>query len=444
MYTSCTSKKQLRSNTSNIPISNILNPRPAYVREQTHSVTKHHLDSTERELLRPLKKSKIVGSALLSSNNTNVGPKKQVRKSKTMGVVKADYSQIKSKVDHRRQSIQPNDSGIALDHSIIDSEMKEPIMKRHGNGSEIQVDENSVPLIRTFRKSVIKPQSTVQVLKPQKSSKPLQPINNKLKSKLTVLPPTSVKLPLPITPRSKKRHELDNISFTSVKNPFSISKPKKYLPYFDPLLVEEYEQEIYEYWRNLEMEYCVDHNYMSRQPELEWEMRQIMISWLVQIHSQFKMNAETLHLAIHLIDRTMSNKTISVSKLQLVGVSALLIAAKFEEILAPSVQDLSYFTDYTYSGEEIIRAERHLLGIVRYQIGYPSPLQFLRRMIKGNSDFRLWNLSSYFIEVLYLGNQFLIYPASQLAASSLFLSIKVLYDGEWVSMINIRLRNLFS
>jgi G2/mitotic-specific cyclin 1/2 len=252
----------------------------------------------------------------------------------------------------------------------------------------------------------------------------------------TVLKPVEnrVQKHVPSTPKSKKS-ETFNISFTSIKNPFSVPK-KKSLVYFDPLLVEEYEQEIYEYWRELEVDLRVDPLYMSKQAELDWDMRKVMISWLVEIHSQFKMTPETLHLTIHLIDKTMSNKTISVGKLQLVGVTALLIAAKFEEILAPSVQDLSYFTDYCYSGEEIVRAERHLLGIVRYQIGCPSPLQFLKRMIKGNTDVRLWNLSSYFIEVLLLDHENLKYLSSHLAASALFLSIKVLYDGDWVLLVN--------
>ena len=46
-----------------------------------------------------------------------------------------------------------------------------------------------------------------------------------------------------------KIQEAFNLSFTSIKNPF-LTKPRS-LPYFDPLLVEEYDQEIYEHWRML-------------------------------------------------------------------------------------------------------------------------------------------------------------------------------------------------
>lgn len=84
---------------------------------------------------------------------------------------------------------------------------------------------------------------------------------------------------------------------------------------------------------------------MLRQTELDWTMRKTLVSWIIQVHSQFKLLPETLFLTVNLIDRTLSCKLISLSKLQLVGVTALLIASKYEEILSPSVQDLVYMTD---------------------------------------------------------------------------------------------------
>lgn len=85
--------------------------------------------------------------------------------------------------------------------------------------------------------------------------------------------------------------------------------------------------------------------YIQRQNELDWGMRSTLVSWLLQVHSQFKLLPETLYLTVNLIDRTLSLKLISLSKLQLVGITALLIASKYEEILSPSVQDLVYMTD---------------------------------------------------------------------------------------------------
>jgi hypothetical protein len=107
---------------------------------------------------------------------------------------------------------------------------------------------------------------------------------------------------------------------------------------------------------------------MVFQKELDWGMRRTLIEWIVQVHSQFRLLPETLHLTINLIDRTLSTKFVSVNKLQLVGVTSFLIACKYEEIMAPSVDDLVYITDREYQGTEIIRAERHMLGILGYQV----------------------------------------------------------------------------
>jgi G2/mitotic-specific cyclin 3/4 len=107
---------------------------------------------------------------------------------------------------------------------------------------------------------------------------------------------------------------------------------------------------------------------MKFQTELDWGMRRTMMEWIIQVHAQFRLLPETLHLTINLIDRTLSTKFVSVNKLQLVGVASFLIACKYEEIMAPSVDDLVYITDKEYQSSEIIRAERHMLGILGYQV----------------------------------------------------------------------------
>ncbi|KAJ3372005.1 G2/mitotic-specific cyclin [Kappamyces sp. JEL0680] len=200
----------------------------------------------------------------------------------------------------------------------------------------------------------------------------------------------------------------------------------------DPIQALEYEHDIYVYWREIEISTLPDPHYMFKQPELDWGMRSTLVAWIIQVHAQFKLLPETLYLAINLIDRTLSLKSISLSKLQLVGVTALLIASKYEEILCPSVHDLVYMTDNGYSDEEIRRAERHMLSIVEYQIGYPNPLNYLRRVARNAPDVRVEALAHYFLEVMLLGQEFLQYPSSHLAAAAYFLSIKAIHNADWV------------
>jgi G2/mitotic-specific cyclin 2 len=182
-------------------------------------------------------------------------------------------------------------------------------------------------------------------------------------------------------------------------------------------------------------------NYMSQmQPELDWGMRTKLVSWIMQVHIQFKLLPETLYLAVNIIDRFLSLRCVSVSKLQLVGVAALMIASKYEEIMAPCIGDLAYITDNAYDKSEIIAAEKFILQTLSFQIGYPNPLNFLRNISKVDGHDRTTRtLAKYFCQVSLLEPGFLAYPSSAIAASSMFLAIKVVRNGEWVLDTNIEL-----
>ena len=71
--------------------------------------------------------------------------------------------------------------------------------------------------------------------------------------------------------------------------------------------------------------------------------------------------------------------SISKNKLQLVGVTAMLIASKYEEMYAPEVRDFVYITDNTYSTMDIKAMEREMLKTLDYSFGNPLCLHFLRR-----------------------------------------------------------------
>lgn len=64
---------------------------------------------------------------------------------------------------------------------------------------------------------------------------------------------------------------------------------------------------------------------------------------------------------MNLIDRFLSTTSVNRNKLQLVGVTAMLIASKYEEIYPPIVSDFVYITDNAYTKEEILAMEEHML-----------------------------------------------------------------------------------
>ena len=85
-------------------------------------------------------------------------------------------------------------------------------------------------------------------------------------------------------------------------------------------------------------------DYMEGQTEINWQMRQTLVDWLLQVHLRYHLLPETLWIAVNIVDRFLTKRVVSLMKLQLVGVAAMFIAAKYEEILAPSVDDVVSMT----------------------------------------------------------------------------------------------------
>lgn len=133
--------------------------------------------------------------------------------------------------------------------------------------------------------------------------------------------------PWPAPPSPRTRAELQRIKDNFVDD--------SNIPDFDTTLVAEYSEEIFEYMSKLETECMPGERYMEGQTEITWEMRQTLVDWLLQLHLRYGLLPETLWIAINIVDRFLTKRVVSLVKLQLVGVTAMFIAAKYEEILAP-------------------------------------------------------------------------------------------------------------
>lgn len=83
-------------------------------------------------------------------------------------------------------------------------------------------------------------------------------------------------------------------------------------------------------------------DYMDSQSEVTPNMRAILTDWVVEIHSKFELMPETLYLTMYIVDRYLSLQPVLRRELQLVGIAAMLIACKYEEIWAPEVRKKLY------------------------------------------------------------------------------------------------------
>ena len=200
----------------------------------------------------------------------------------------------------------------------------------------------------------------------------------------------------------------------------------------DPLMVAEYVNDIFEYMKELEIINMPNGDYMLTQSEINWDVRAILVDWLVDVHAKFRLLPETLYLAVNIIDRFLSRRTISLSKLQLVGVTAMFIASKYEEVMCPSIQNFYYLADGGYTDVEILRAERYVLKVLDFSMSYANPMNFLRRISKAdNYDIQTRTVAKYFMEISLLDYRLMEHPPSLVAAASVWLAREVLERGEW-------------
>nr|XP_036583053.1 g2 mitotic-specific cyclin cdc13 [Colletotrichum truncatum]KAF6791949.1 g2 mitotic-specific cyclin cdc13 [Colletotrichum truncatum] len=201
---------------------------------------------------------------------------------------------------------------------------------------------------------------------------------------------------------------------------------------WDVCMVAEYGDEIFEYMRELEMKMLPDPHYMDHQAEIQWSMRSVLMDWLVQVHHRFSLLPETLFLTVNYIDRFLSYKVVSIGKLQLVGATALLVASKYEEINCPSLQEIVFMVDNGYKVDEILKAERFMLSMLSFELGFPGPMSFLRRVSKADDyDLETRTLAKYFLEVTIMDERFVASPPSFLAAAAHCLSRLILKKGDW-------------
>uniref|UniRef100_A0A1B0C8Z6 Putative cyclin b n=1 Tax=Lutzomyia longipalpis TaxID=7200 RepID=A0A1B0C8Z6_LUTLO len=102
----------------------------------------------------------------------------------------------------------------------------------------------------------------------------------------------------------------------------------------------EYVKDIFNYFVELEKKFPIEKEYMAKHEDLTPRMRSILVDWINKVHYQFRFVPETYYICVGLIDRYLQQrKKLSRKLLQLVGITALLLASKYEEMRPPSIHD---------------------------------------------------------------------------------------------------------
>eukprot|EP00439_Symbiodinium_sp_Y106_P083816 s514_g24.t1 len=188
----------------------------------------------------------------------------------------------------------------------------------------------------------------------------------------------------------------------------------------------EYVPEIMERLFEEEAAFLPRPSYMETQQDINGKMRAILVDWLVEVHMKYRLRAETLFLAVNLIDRHMTALPVlrrPFERLQLVGVTAMFVAAKFEEIDPPRATDFVYITDNTYSKDDLLQMECTMLSALDFRVVVPTPAHFFDQFVKVNSENSLQTETvKYILELALIDLRMIRYPPSHLLAAAILLS----------------------
>jgi cyclin B len=163
---------------------------------------------------------------------------------------------------------------------------------------------------------------------------------------------------------------------------------------------------------------------MNSQNDINAKMRAILVDWLVEVHMKFRLVPETLYLCVNIIDRYCKLVQVKRSSLQLVGVTALLIACKYEEIYPPEVRDCVYITDRAYQSSEVLDMEQDIVHKLGFRITVPTAFPFLQRFFTiVNATDLVKHAASYYTERTLQEHDMLKWRPSVICASALVLAL---------------------
>jgi cyclin B len=132
--------------------------------------------------------------------------------------------------------------------------------------------------------------------------------------------------------------------------------------------VHPYIEEIQVHNRSQEHEAYIPDDFMSWHSDINASMREILIGWLLEVQPQLCLNHHSLYLGILIIDKYCHNRYISKTKYQLLGISSLFIAAKFEEVKTPRLKRYVTVCGGQYSFDQILGMESEILLALNFNI----------------------------------------------------------------------------
>mmetsp|Transcript_8990 Transcript_8990/g.33159 ORF Transcript_8990/g.33159 Transcript_8990/m.33159 type:complete len:593 (-) Transcript_8990:304-2082(-) len=175
------------------------------------------------------------------------------------------------------------------------------------------------------------------------------------------------------------------------------------------------------------------------QTDINQQMRSILVDWLVDVSQEFQLENTTIHLAVNYTDRFLSLNRVTRDRLQLCGVTALLIASKYNEKQPPCVDDFVYITDHTYTRDQVLFMESTMLNSLDFAMTVVTQLDFMEHFLRvshapsrDSPQFKpVFSLVQYLSELSLHEYDLLKYTSSALISACIIVALHTLNIPSW-------------
>lgn len=123
-------------------------------------------------------------------------------------------------------------------------------------------------------------------------------------------------------------------------------------------------------------------NPLKHQEKVNKRMRYIIFNWLLESSHKFKFKPRTIFMAGNVMDRYLSIRQISKEKFQLIGVTCLFIAAKYEEIRPPTAHHMGFLLDEMHNSSDILKTEAEILTSLDFSLHTSLPIDMAEVLFK--------------------------------------------------------------
>ncbi|CAG5132055.1 unnamed protein product, partial [Candidula unifasciata] len=197
----------------------------------------------------------------------------------------------------------------------------------------------------------------------------------------------------------------------------------------DSLTTSVYSKDIMVYLMEKELRDLLLPDFLANSPGVTSRMRAVLMDWLMQVQLFEELTDETLHLCVAFIDTFLSLVDVKMSTLQLIGITCLFIASKFNERFAPKIESLCYLTQDTFVKEQVLHCERIVLQTLHFNLSRPVSVTFLDRYLQvHHNPTKVEYLARYLLDLHITSISLASSPPSLKASSALYLARFLLLD----------------